>query len=182
MHAAMCRLLDLGDTDLNAMDELVQAGEPIGPMDLGNRLGIRSASTTMLLDRLEAAGHLRRERHPRDRRRITLHTTDSARAEVRATLAPLIASVDDIVARMDERDTAAVYRFLTELTEAMLRYPGGTETRPRVPDAASSSATSAAASAATSPASSAASSGTTEPAATAAGAGTTSPTGDGRDA
>lgn len=122
MQAAMGRKLSLGETDLNAMDELVATGEPIGPVELGNRLGIRSASATMLVDRLEAAGHLHRERHPSDRRRITLHTTPAALQEVRATLAPMIASLDDIVSRLDPEQAQTVLTFLNDLTEAITRY------------------------------------------------------------
>ena len=40
MQAAMGRKLSLGETDLNAMDELVASGDPIGPVELGNRLEV----------------------------------------------------------------------------------------------------------------------------------------------
>lgn len=127
MHAAMARRLSLGETDLNAMDELGIADQPIGPVELGNRLGIRSASATMLVDRLEAAGHLHRQRHPSDRRRVTLHTTPSALQSVRHTLAPMIDSIGDIVSNMDDEQQRIVLAFLRDVTAAMLRY-GDTDT------------------------------------------------------
>lgn len=122
MQAAMGRRLALGETDLNAMEELVEADEPLGPVELGNRLGIRSASATVLVDRLEEAGHLRRERHPSDRRRIRLHTTESARTEVRAALAPVIAAIDKIASRLDEEQSRVVLEFLSDVTDVMLTY------------------------------------------------------------
>ena len=101
MHTAMAHHLGLGETDLAAMDQLVSSTTPLGPVELGYRLGIRSASSTVLVDRLEAAGHLRREPHPSDRRRVVLRASESARAEVRATLTPLLVAISDITARLD---------------------------------------------------------------------------------
>lgn len=93
MQLALARRLGVGLTDVRAMEELVGSTEPLGPVELGNRLGIRSASATVLVDRLAAAGHLERVRHPEDRRRITLHLTERARSEFRAALGPLLASI-----------------------------------------------------------------------------------------
>jgi DNA-binding MarR family transcriptional regulator len=119
MQSVMGQRLSLGETDLNAMDELVRSDQPMGPVELGNRLGIRSASATMLVDRLESAGHLRRERHPTDRRRITLYTTESARREVLTTLAPLLVSIDAIASALDEDESRVVLGFLRDVTEAI---------------------------------------------------------------
>lgn len=126
MHAAMGRHLALGETDLNAMDELGITDQPIGPVELGNRLGIRSASATVLVDRLEAAGHLHRERHPSDRRRVTLHTTPTALQSVRETLAPMIESIDGIVSELDEQQQQVVLGFLQDLTAAIVKYAENT--------------------------------------------------------
>ncbi len=63
MQMAMARHLRLNETDLVAMDELVTSVAPIGPVELGHWLGFRSASATVMVDRLEAAGHLRRGPH-----------------------------------------------------------------------------------------------------------------------
>lgn len=121
-QTAMARRLSLGDTDLSAMDELVGSAEPLGPVELGNRLGIRSASATILVDRLVAAGYLRREPHPRDRQRVTLHTTDAARAEVTRAVAPMMRAFDVIAGGLDDHDADVVERFLSEVTRAMLDY------------------------------------------------------------
>lgn len=122
LEAAMGRRLSLGVTDLEAMDELAGTAEPIGPVELGNRLGIRSASATILVDRLEAAGHLRRTRHPRDGRRIVLETTEPAQQQLRAALAPLLASIETITARLGDEQVAVVLAFLEDVTDAMRDY------------------------------------------------------------
>lgn len=115
----MGRRLSLGATDLRALDELVAVSEPLGPVELGHRLGIRSASATILVDRLEAAGHLRRTPDPDDGRRIILQTSESARQELRAALTPLLASIEAIASRLDEEQTEVVLAFLQDVTEAI---------------------------------------------------------------
>jgi DNA-binding MarR family transcriptional regulator len=47
--------LGIGDTDMTALEHLFANG-PLGPVELGEKLGLRSASATALVDRLEAAG------------------------------------------------------------------------------------------------------------------------------
>ena len=125
-HTAMAHHLGLGETDLAAMDELVSSQAPLGPVELGYRLGIRSASSTVLVDRLQAAGHLRREPHPSDRRRVVLRASESARAEVRATLTPLLVAIGDITARFDTTQATVVLSFLRDVTAAMAEFAGST--------------------------------------------------------
>lgn len=119
MQTAMAHGLNLGDTDLAAMDEIVSSEQPLGPVELGNRLGIRSASATVLVDRLEHAGHLRRERHSTDRRRLVLHASESAQHQVRVMLWPMLGRMAELTASLDEEQAAAVLRFLHDATEVI---------------------------------------------------------------
>lgn len=126
MQGAMARRLGLGETDLAAMDELVTSRAPLGPVELGHRLGIRSASATVLVDRLEAAGHLRRNPHERDRRRVVLRPSESAIAEVGALLAPMMVSMGQIADRLDPDDAELVLAFLSDVTAAMEEFTKAT--------------------------------------------------------
>ncbi len=116
LQTALAERLGMGVTDVQAIDELVSSSTPLGPVELGHRLGIRSASATVLVARLERAGHLARAGHPEDGRRISLVVTDSARAEVRAALRPLIDSFDRMTRELEPAQRAAVVTFLRELT------------------------------------------------------------------
>lgn len=58
------------------------------PTDLVDALGNDTAAVTRLVDRVEAAGLVRRARHPSDRRSVTVELTDDGRA-----LLPRIAPV-----------------------------------------------------------------------------------------
>lgn len=119
VQTTLARRLGVGVTDVQAVSHLVESPEPLGTVELGNRLGIRSASATVLVDRLEAAGHLSRTAHPDDRRRVVLRPTDTARAEVREALAPLLASLGGIVADLDDEQAAVVLGFLRDATRAI---------------------------------------------------------------
>jgi DNA-binding MarR family transcriptional regulator len=61
---------------------------PLGKM--GERLQVHPTSVTPLVDRLEAAGHLVRRRHPEDGRAVLAEITESGRAVVEAATADLV--------------------------------------------------------------------------------------------
>lgn len=122
MQVTMARRLGIGETDVSALSHLVLAETPLGPAELGQRLGILSGSATVLVHRLVAAGHLTRDREGDDRRRVTLHTTAYAQAEVRQALRPLIAALAQISDRLDESDVRTVLAFLSELTATIHSY------------------------------------------------------------
>lgn len=77
------RVLPLGETDLLALRHLLRdqiAGNITRPGDLARALGITTASTTSLIDRLARDGYLVRENDPTDRRSIVLVPTAQAMA------------------------------------------------------------------------------------------------------
>ncbi|MGH3445561.1 MAG: MarR family winged helix-turn-helix transcriptional regulator [Nocardioidaceae bacterium] len=121
-ETSLARRIGVGSTDAAALGHLVEAADPLGPVELGNRLGIRSASSTALVDRLEASGHLRRERNAEDHRRVALHTTESARGQVREALGPLLLRIHALAEDRDETERAVIVSFLQELTSALHAY------------------------------------------------------------
>ncbi len=121
----LARRLGVGITDVAALEHLSAASSPLGPVELGHRLGIRSASATALVDRLEQSGHVRREARPDDRRRVALVPSEDSGVAVMAALAPMLADIEAAAARLTESEAAAVTQFLTEAADAMRRYAGG---------------------------------------------------------
>lgn len=68
-------------TDLNALVVIMDTtrrGETISPGQLARALHLSASATTTVLDRLEDAGHIERDRSPSDRRRIQLLMPDKA--------------------------------------------------------------------------------------------------------
>ena len=124
--------LDVGATDLAAMQHLLLAG-PMGPAEIARRIHITSASATVLVDRLESAGHVERRSVPGDRRRRTVAPTASAAARIREAVLPLIEEVDDVLDGFGEDERAVVERYLRAVLEAYGRYltsPAGRAGRP----------------------------------------------------
>ncbi|MET9889146.1 MarR family winged helix-turn-helix transcriptional regulator [Streptomyces sp. NPDC006465] len=118
--AEFAGLHGLHPTDVRALIHLLDAGRadtPATPGWLGAQLGVNSASTTALIDRLEGLELVSRERDTRDRRRVLLTVTDKAVALGWSFFGPLI---DEMVASMrtfDEEDLATVRRFLLAMRD-----------------------------------------------------------------
>ena len=72
-HVA-AELFGLSPTDMRALDIVGLAG-PISPTDLAERMAFTTGGITVVLDRLERAGYVRRIPHPRDRRRLVVEKT-----------------------------------------------------------------------------------------------------------
>ncbi len=117
----LARRLGLGVNDVTALDHLLQNG-PIGPAELGNLLGVRSASATALVDRLEAAGHVVRRPHPTDRRRLVVEPTPHAVEEVLGVIRPLVAGLDAVVEEFTPDERHSVARYLRRVSEVMSSY------------------------------------------------------------
>ncbi len=114
------RALSIGPTDLLAMEHLMQDGA-MGPGELANRLGVSTAASTMVVDRLVALGHAQRHPHPSDRRRVVVEPSpDSVQLAV-GELMPMIIGVSTIVRGLDDADRIAVERFLAQVVDVYER-------------------------------------------------------------
>ncbi|ARF53924.1 MarR family transcriptional regulator [Streptomyces gilvosporeus] len=105
----------LHPTDLRALIWLLDAarsGTPATPGRLGAELGLNSAGTTALVDRLERLGHVRRVRDTRDRRRVLLEVDERAVALGELFFGPLIGQIVGALETFSAPEVATVQRFL----------------------------------------------------------------------
>jgi len=112
----------MGENDLLALRYLItaqQAGQSIGPKELTAYLGISSASTTVLLDRLERSGQMRREHSPFDRRALILVPTATTDEEVRAALGDVPERMVGVANQLTADQAAVVIEFLRNMREAV---------------------------------------------------------------
>ncbi|GGW40159.1 transcriptional regulator [Streptomyces lucensis JCM 4490] len=108
-------------TDVRALIALMdarRAGEETTTGRLGAELGLNSAGTTALVDRLERAGHVRRVRGARDRRKVVVEVEDRAVELGRSFFGPLIERSVELLRGYDDRQRAAIRGFLEEVREA----------------------------------------------------------------
>ena len=112
----------LHPTDMAALIAVMEAeagGAPLTAGGLAARLRLSSAATTAVVDRLERAGHLTRDRSHADRRRVELRYSPPAMALAREFFGPLGARTDRLMAEFDDAELAVVLRFVDGMTDAV---------------------------------------------------------------
>lgn len=70
-HQAIADRLGLGTAEWKCLDVLLKTG-PVSAGQLAELTGLSTGAITGIVDRLEDAGHVRRERDPADRRRVII--------------------------------------------------------------------------------------------------------------
>ena len=121
-RSAMARRLGLNPSEVDAMEHLM--AEPMGPVELSRRLHMTSASATVLVDRLEEAGHVLREADPDDRRRRVVRPTEQGVAAVYAQVAPLVTDLVGADAPLSARERAAVEGYLERVLDVLRAHAG----------------------------------------------------------
>lgn len=114
--------MDMGENELLVLRFLARAAlreEQVTPVALSRYLGITSASTTALLDRLEKSGHITREPNPQDRRSVLITSTQKSDSEVRDTLAAMHVRMMSVVRAMDPGQRETVIAFLDAMRQAV---------------------------------------------------------------
>jgi DNA-binding MarR family transcriptional regulator len=125
-RAAFARASGLHDTDVRALIHLLdaaRAGQPATAGWLGAQIGLTSPSTTALIDRLERAGHVVRQRSTTDRRKVELHVSDQAVALGWSFFGPLLTGMVAAIRAFSPADLDTIERFLGEVA-AVTRWPG----------------------------------------------------------
>jgi DNA-binding MarR family transcriptional regulator len=108
---------DLKDVELDCLDLIVRHG-PLSPTALARRAGLHPATLTGILDRLEKAGWISRERDPDDRRAVLLRDTKTRSAELFGYFAGMNARLDDIAGDYDAAQLEMFADFIRKTTEA----------------------------------------------------------------
>ena len=108
--------LTVNPTDLQAMEHLIMSG-PLSPSELSKRLGVTSATTTTVIDRLSALGHVRREPHPSDRRGVRVVASEASTARAMGRIMPMIAGVDAVLDDFDEAEQSTIALYLRRVVE-----------------------------------------------------------------
>ncbi|MFF4626357.1 MarR family transcriptional regulator [Streptomyces griseorubiginosus] len=111
----------LHPTDVRALIALMDASradEEMSAGRLGALLGLNSAGTTSLIDRLERGGHVRRVRGRADRRKVVVEVEEKAVELGQAFFGPLIDRTVELLQGYDERERAAIRGFLEGVRDA----------------------------------------------------------------
>ena len=113
---------DVGHNDFRALLHIMvaeTAGEPISSGELGHQMGLSGAGMTYLVDRLIESGHIRREPHPADRRKVTLRYAELGLDNATAFFGPLRDHIRAGLSQLPDTDLAAAHRVFTGIMDAM---------------------------------------------------------------
>ena len=117
MRAALARHAGISETDLDALEHL-EADGPLTQRDLGDRLCLTSGAVTMLVDRLEHAGWVRRRPHPDDRRYTLIDLTPKAAKDTPEGLTNYHAAIRTLAAAVPGEQREVIHSFLRAAAES----------------------------------------------------------------
>jgi hypothetical protein len=117
LRSALCRVLELPVTDLDALEHLELAG-PLSQRELAERLLLTSGAVTVLVDRLEAAGFVRRQPHPTDRRVTLVHLNPEAELPDLPDFERHHAAIRDAAEQLSGAARGSITKFLTAVTDS----------------------------------------------------------------
>jgi DNA-binding MarR family transcriptional regulator len=103
--------------DLDCLDTIDRSG-PLSPSELARRTGLHPATLTGILDRLERAGFVARERTASDRRGVVVRGQRARVAEMYRLYAGMNSAIDEICDRYEERELAVIADFLHRIADA----------------------------------------------------------------
>jgi DNA-binding MarR family transcriptional regulator len=116
---AVARQAGLSTSELHSLRHL--SASPMGPVELARVLGVTSAASSGVVDRLVARGHAERRPHAEDGRRTEVVITESGRVEVLSRLRPMFASLAALDNGLTDEQRDVVERYLRGAIEAMRR-------------------------------------------------------------
>jgi DNA-binding MarR family transcriptional regulator len=120
-HTAIAEHMGLGTTDHKVFDFVLRTG-PATAGQLADITGLTTGAITGVIDRLEAAGYVKREKDATDRRKVLVHSSLSATRE--RQLAKLFDSlargVSTLASSYNDKELATILDFSTR-SQALLR-------------------------------------------------------------
>jgi DNA-binding MarR family transcriptional regulator len=110
-HQAVADRLGLHPTDHKCIGLLAETGSTTAG-ELAGATGLTTGAITGVIDRLEAAGFVRREDDPNDRRRVIIRVVPKRLRDVTRLFEPLAAMALEMGARYSERERATILDFV----------------------------------------------------------------------
>jgi DNA-binding MarR family transcriptional regulator len=115
-HRVSARV-DLRDIDLDCLD-LLARHRPLSPSALARLAGLHPATVTGILDRLERAGWVARDRDSADRRAVVIRLLGARVRELLGLYAGMSGALDELLAGYDDAELRLIAGFLRRATEA----------------------------------------------------------------
>ncbi|HEY6792737.1 MAG TPA: MarR family transcriptional regulator [Trebonia sp.] len=119
LGAAAADHIGINVTDLNCLNILALRGRMTAG-DLARATGLTTASITGVLDRLEEAGFVRREKDPGDRRRVMIGLdVERGLRDVAPVFAPVVRAWREVAASYTDEQLETILGFQQQLEQIM---------------------------------------------------------------
>ena len=119
MSQAAADRIGINSTDLNCLNILSFSGQMTAG-ELARATGLTTASITGVVDRLEEAGFVRRERDPRDRRRVVIRLVlETALRDVASVFQPMMRDWQQMAARYSDDELRLIVGFYDRMGEVL---------------------------------------------------------------
>lgn len=105
---------------LSTMIHLAQVGADT-PTAIAGTLGASTATTSLVLKRLEASGHVSRQPHPSDRRKVVVAPVRASLQAAREHALPVTEGIDELVAALSTTERRTVTAFIDGLVTVYQR-------------------------------------------------------------
>ncbi|MGC5015021.1 MarR family winged helix-turn-helix transcriptional regulator [Streptosporangium sp. DT93] len=117
--AAVLHPYGLNRGEFDVLATLYRGGGELSPGELAPALLLSPAAVTNRVDRLERAGHLRRDPDPQDGRGVRVRLTDAGRELLEKALADHVAGLARLAAGISEAERAELDALLERLARGM---------------------------------------------------------------
>lgn len=112
-HRAVGQILGVNVTDIKCLDMMTLQGSAT-PSQLAAHTGLSSGATTAMIDRLERAGLVERQPHPKDRRGTILVLTEEAMRKLPSLFSSLGTAMETLVSSYPQKELAVLDDFFTK--------------------------------------------------------------------
>ncbi|CAG7635171.1 hypothetical protein PAESOLCIP111_03633 [Paenibacillus solanacearum] len=113
LHQMIADRLGLNATDHKCLDYLNRSG-PVTAGQLAELTGLTTGAITNVIDRLEQAGYVIRDKDPNDRRRVVVKPAPAATGHMSPLFESLFQSTLALVSRYSEQDARLIVDFLQQ--------------------------------------------------------------------
>jgi DNA-binding MarR family transcriptional regulator len=122
MSQAAADRVGINATDLGCLNILSFSGSMTAG-ELARATGLTTASITGVVDRLEAAGFVSRQRDPADRRRVVVTIAmDKAVSEVSTLFAPMVVEWQELVAGYSDDQLRLIVEFYGQMEQVIRKH------------------------------------------------------------
>jgi DNA-binding MarR family transcriptional regulator len=122
MNQAAADRIGINSTDLNCLNILSFRGQMTAG-ELARETGLTTASITGVVDRLEEAGFVRRERDPQDRRRVVIRLVlDRAIRQVASVFLPMVRDWNEMAAQYSDNELKLIVGFYDRMQQVLQKH------------------------------------------------------------